>query len=132
MVRSLRMAGGCDRPQTRGPTWCRHDCDARMTTRPITVPRLTGGLPLLGHALEFYRDPVKLIQRGRDLHGDIFSLRLFGQLIHVVTGAAGNAAFFKAPDAVLSVNEAYRFTVPIFGKGLVYDVGPELMDQQLC
>ena len=102
-----------------------------MTTIPVAVPRLGGGLPLLGHAFEFYRDPVKLIQRGRDLHGDVFTLRLFGRLIHVLTGAAGNAAFFKAPDAVLSVNAAYRFTVPIFGKGLVYDVGPELMDQQL-
>ena len=51
--------------------------------------------------------------------------------MHVLTGAAGNEAFFKAPDAVLSAREAYQFTVPIFGKGVAYDATAELMDQQL-
>ena len=86
---------------------------------------------MVGHALEFRRDPVGLIQRGRDRHGDIFSFTLFGNTVHVLTGAAGNEAFFKAPDAVLSAREAYQFTVPIFGKGVAYDASPELMDQQL-
>jgi hypothetical protein len=35
--------------------------------------RLAGGLPFIGHALKFRRDPVALLRRGRDLHGDIFS-----------------------------------------------------------
>jgi sterol 14alpha-demethylase len=95
------------------------------------TPRLAGGLPGLGHALEFRRDPMQLIQRGRDLYGDFFAFRLFGNSVHVLTGAAGNAAFFKAPDAVLSAREAYQFTVPIFGKGVAYDATAELMDQQL-
>ena len=94
-------------------------------------PALRGGLPGLGHALEFRRDPVWLIQRGRDRHGDVFAFRLFGNSVHVLTGAAGNEAFFKAPDAVLSAREAYQFTVPIFGKGVAYDATAELMDQQL-
>jgi sterol 14alpha-demethylase len=95
------------------------------------IPRLTGGLPFLGHAFEFRRDPVGFIQRGRDRHGDIFSFRMFGNRIHVLTGPAGNETFFKAADSVLSAREAYQFTVPIFGKGVAYDVTPELMDQQL-
>ncbi len=95
------------------------------------IPRLKGGLPFLGHALEFRRDPVGFIQRGRDLHGDIFSFLMFGNRIHVLTGPAGNETFFKAADSVLSAREAYQFTVPIFGKGVAYDVSPELMDQQL-
>lgn len=96
---------------------------------PVSV--LAGGLPFLGHALEFRRDPVSLIQRGRDRFGDIFSFVLFGRRVHVMTGPAGNAAFFKAPDDVLSPREAYQFTVPIFGKGVAYDVAPELMGAQL-
>src|SRR5437764_13689159 len=95
------------------------------------IPRLAGGLPILGHAIEFRRDPVGLIRRGRDLHGDLFTLSLFGMRVHVLTGLAGNAAFFKASDAVLSARDVYQFTVPIFGKGVAYDVSPELMDQQL-
>jgi sterol 14-demethylase len=96
-----------------------------------TIPRLQGGLPLLGHALEFRRDPIGLLQRGRDRYGTIFSFHLFGRTVHVLTGAAANEAFFKASDQVLSAKEAYQFTVPIFGEGVAYDVDPELMDQQL-
>jgi sterol 14alpha-demethylase len=95
------------------------------------IPRLVGGMPLVGHAIEFRRDPVGLIQRGRDRHGNIFSLTLFGNTVHVLTGIAGNEAFFKAADAVLSAREAYQFTVPIFGEGVAYDASPEMMDQQL-
>ena len=95
------------------------------------IPRLAGGLPFLGHAVEFYRDPVGLIRRGRDRYGDIFSLVLFGRRVCVLTGAAGNEAFFRAPDSVLSAKEAYQFTVPIFGKGVAYDASAELMDAQL-
>jgi sterol 14-demethylase len=97
--------------------------------RPI--PSLSGGLPFIGHALGFRLDPVGLLQRGRDLHGDIFSFVLFGRRLHVLTGTSGNEAFFKASDAVLSAREAYQFTVPIFGKGIADDASPELMDQQL-
>jgi len=101
----------------------------RSVGKPI--PRLGGGLPLAGHAIEFRRDPVGLVQRGRDLYGDVFSFGLFGRTVNVLTGAHGNEAFFKASDAVLSAKEAYQFTVPIFGKGVAYDTTPELMDQQL-
>ena len=36
-------------------------------TRP---PELSGGLPWLGHALEFRRNPVALLGRGRARWGD--------------------------------------------------------------
>jgi sterol 14-demethylase len=99
-------------------------------SRGKPIPRLGGALPLVGHALEFHRNPVGLIQRGRDRHGNVFAFRLFGR-VHVLTGTAGNEAFFKAPDAILSAREAYQFTVPIFGKGVAYDATPDVMDQQL-
>jgi sterol 14-demethylase len=100
-------------------------------SRGKPIPRLGGALPLFGHAIEFHRNPVGLIQRGRDRHGNVFTLRLFGKTVHVLTGTAGNEAFFKAPDAILSAWEAYQFTVPIFGKGVAYDATPDVMDQQL-
>jgi sterol 14-demethylase len=102
-----------------------------VAARAKPTPRLPGGLPYLGHALEFRRDPVGLIERGRDRLGDIFAFRLLGRTVHALTGPAGNEAFFRAPDSVLSARAAYQFTVPIFGEGLVYDAPPELMDQQL-
>ena len=95
------------------------------------VPRLGGGLPWLGHAAAFHRDPVALLARGRATHGPHFRFRLFGQEVHALLSPAGNEAFFRASDDQLSAREAYRFTVPIFGPGVAYDVAPALMDEQL-
>src|SRR5437016_13996822 len=86
-----------------------------------TPPVLRGGLPFLGHAIEFHRDPTTLLQRGRDQFGEIFSFLLAGNLVTVLTGPEGNEAFFHASDDQLSAKEAYQFTVPIFGKGIAYD-----------
>jgi len=94
-------------------------------------PELDGGLPLVGHALEFYRNPVALLRRGREQFGDVFCLRLAGKRVAVFTGPKANAAFFKAPEDQLSAKDAYRFTVPIFGKGIVYDATPEVMSEQM-
>src|SRR5262245_3023837 len=95
------------------------------------VPRLEGGLPFLGQAMAFRRDPVRLLRGGYERHGDVFSFTLFGQTVTALIGPAGNEAFFKASDDVLNPKAAYQFMVPIFGKGVAYDVSPELMDYQL-
>lgn len=86
------------------------------------IPALRGGLPILGRALDFQRDPVSLLMRGRDDLGDIFHFRLFGKTVYALLSPAGNAAFFRAPDDQLGQRDAYRFMVPIFGRGVAYDV----------
>lgn len=95
------------------------------------APRLEGGLPFVGHALEFNRNPIRFLQRARDKHGDIFSMVLAGQKVAVLTGPRANEAFFRAPDDQLSAKEAYRFTVPLFGKDIAYATTPERMSEQL-
>jgi len=102
--------------------------DRHRDRRP---PELRGGLPWLGHALEFYRYPVQVLQRGRSQFGDVFSFLLGGNHVAVLTGPKANAAFFRAPEDQLSAKAAYQFTVPIFGKGIAYDASPEVMDEQL-
>jgi sterol 14-demethylase len=94
-------------------------------------PELEGGLPFFGHALEFQRDPVGLIRRGRERFGELFSFLLAGKQVAVLTGPRANEAFFLARDEQLSTKEAYRFTVPIFGRGIAYDASPEVMNEQL-
>jgi sterol 14-demethylase len=94
-------------------------------------PELPGGLPWLGHALEFRRDPVALLRRARERFGEIFRFRLAGTSVTVLTGPPANAAFFNAPDDQLSAKDAYQFTVPVFGKGVAYDASPEQMDEQM-
>jgi sterol 14-demethylase len=94
-------------------------------------PELPGGLPWLGHALAFHRDPVHLLRRGRQRLGELFSFRLAGNTVAVFTGPRANEAFFRAPDKQLNARAAYQFTVPIFGKGIAYDAPAERMDEQL-
>jgi len=104
---------------------------AAIDTKKHFPPELLGGLPFLGHAIEFHRDPAGLLQRGRDRFGEIFSFLLAGKLVTVLTGPRANEAFFHAADDQLSAKEAYQFTVPIFGKGIAYDVSPDVMSEQL-
>lgn len=98
------------------------------TGRP---PDLPGGLPFLGHVIAFRRNPVALLQQGREHFGDIFSLSVLGQRFAVLTGPSANEAFFRAPEDQLSAKEAYGFTVPMFGAGIAYDASSALMDEQL-
>jgi sterol 14-demethylase len=95
------------------------------------VPHLRSPLPVIGHALAFNRDPVGLLSGGHRRFGEIFSFTLFGKRVFALIGPRGNEAFFRAGDDALGARDAYRFTVPIFGPGVAYDVEPALMDEQL-
>lgn len=97
-----------------------------------TPPMLPGGLPLLGHALEMRTDPVGLMQRGRDMFGDIFSMKLPGATGVVMTGVKANEKYFRLKDDDVSQAEAYQLMTPIFGKGMAYDAPPKVMREQLA
>jgi sterol 14alpha-demethylase len=99
--------------------------------RSAQPPEFRGGLPFLGHALQFNRNPVRFLQRGRERFGDIFSFLLAGNRVAVLTGPKANEAFFRAADDQLSAREAYQFTVPIFGKDIAYAASPQRMSEQL-
>jgi sterol 14-demethylase len=95
------------------------------------APMLPGGLPWLGHALALRRDPVALLLEGRARLGDVFAIRLAGTRVTVCLGPRAQGAFFQAPETRLSARDVYRFTTPIFGRGVVYDTTPEIMDEQM-
>ncbi len=97
------------------------------------LPELRGGIrvPVLGYAFEFARNPVALIERGRQKYGDVFFMQLTGKRVMVLTGPTANEAFFRAPDSQLTQREVYQFMVPVFGPGVAYDCEPQLMEEQL-
>lgn len=94
-------------------------------------PRLSGGLPLLGHTMGFLRNLTGLLERARAEHGDVVSIPVLGRQIVLVTGPAGQEAVFRAKDDVLSPKAAYKLMVPIFGQGVVYDCDDDRMNEQL-
>ena len=95
------------------------------------APEVSGGLPGLGHVVEFRRDPVGLLRRGQREHGAVFAFRLLRTRVTVCAGPPVHGAFFDAPKDALSARHVYQFTIPIFGPGVVYDVPPEVAVTQL-
>lgn len=94
-------------------------------------PLFEGGYPLIGHTIEFVREPVALMRRAQQTLGDVFRFRIVGQEFTVVAGPENHDKYFRAAETQLSAKEVYKFTVPIFGKGIAYDAEPQIMDEQL-
>jgi sterol 14-demethylase len=84
-----------------------------------------------GHLEDLRSDPIDLLHRVRDECGDIGRFRLADRDVVLVSGAAANEVFFRAPDSVLDQGEAYPFMTPIFGKGVVFDATPEQRQEML-
>ncbi|MEM7117896.1 MAG: cytochrome P450, partial [Chloroflexota bacterium] len=62
---------------------------------------VSGGLPLLGHALEFRSKVAQLDQRGHAEHGDVFAMKMMNKNMAVVTGANYNKKFYLETDKSL-------------------------------
>ena len=84
----------------------------------IEPPMVSGGLPLLGHAIEFMRDPHKVIRRGYDEHGLIFTLKLGPRKAHFLLGPDYHQFFFKETDGVFSMRRGYETLLKMFDKKL--------------
>ena len=101
------------------------------TTAGKEPPKMPGALPLLGHMLEFGKNPFSYMMKLRNSLGEIGEFRMFHQKMVLMTGPEANEAFFRAPDSQLDQSQAYKIMTPIFGKGVVFDAPPHKKDQQL-
>lgn len=102
---------------------------AQADTREL--PRLPGGLPWLGHALAFKRDPVGFLRHGQEAIGDAFTFSLLGQRVAFMSGPGAHQAVFTAREDLLSCREAYQLMVPILGEGVLYGAERPVMEQQV-
>lgn len=95
-----------------------------MTT--LTTPkRVSGGDGEHGHLEELATDPIGLFWRVRDECGDVGQFQLADREVVLVSGAAANEEFFRAPEEDLDQAAAYPFMTPVFGEGVVFDTSPE-------
>lgn len=84
-----------------------------MTTKQ-KIPTLSGGLPIIGHTLEFQRSPQELIKRGYAEHGEFFSYRLANKNVAVMGGVENQRTFFTQTDKKLNMNKPYQFLSAMF------------------
>ncbi len=97
----------------------------------LAVPKLAGGWPVLGHMRAFQKDPVAMLARGACDLGELYQFQIGPQSFVLFAGPPAHTAYFKAPDDQLDAKSVYQFTVPMFGRGVAYDVAPEIMSEQL-
>jgi sterol 14alpha-demethylase len=88
---------------------------------PVRPPAYNVGIPIVGNILAFVRNPLALVWDGYARKGSCFTVRLAHKRLTFLIGPAASDAFFRASDAELDQSEPYRFSVPVFGKQVVYD-----------
>ncbi len=97
----------------------------------LAPPRLSGGMPVVGHTVEFVRNALGLLSRAHDELGEVAAFEVMGRNMVAVYGPQAHEAVFRAPEEQLSPQEAYKIMTPVFGKGLVYDAPHAKMNEQL-
>src|SRR5689334_61166 len=65
-------------------------------------PELSGGLPGIGHTVEFIRGTIELLFRAQREHGEICSFDVFNRKMVAAFGPEAHEAIFRAPDEQLS------------------------------
>eukprot|EP00946_MAST-07B_sp_MAST-7B-sp1_P005355 g5355.t1 len=86
---------------------------------PKAPPVYTTGLPLVGPFLSFAKDQLGTVRRAREAtKSDVFTISPLGTFL---IGADAHKPFFESFDEELDQAPVYKFMIPIFGKGVVYD-----------
>jgi sterol 14-demethylase len=98
------------------------------TTLP---PRVSGEQPGTGHMEEFSANFARFLMRCHAECGELAEYNMAGQITVLMSGPEAQEAFFKTLDKKLSRAAAYQATVPVFGKGVIFDAPPERMKTQL-
>lgn len=97
---------------------------------PLPTPPVVPGLPLIGNAIDFRRNPVNVLLEGYQRFGPIFAIRLGPMRAAVLIGPEMNRFVFDETDHILSMSEAYQAFVPIFGEGFTLAVPPAEYQEQ--
>ncbi|KAJ9616094.1 hypothetical protein H2204_014088 [Knufia peltigerae] len=89
-------------------------------------------LPWLGSTVDYGKDPYNFFFKCREKYGDCFTFGLLGMKVTVFLGAKGNNFILNGKLKDLNAEEVYGpLTVPVFGRGVVYDVdNARFMDQK--
>ncbi len=87
-------------------------------------PMVSGGLPVIGHAIEMLQDRESLFKRGYVEHGELFTIKLGPQYVVVITGAEHNKVFYTETDKTLNMQDGYEFLKASIGE-ILFTASPE-------
>lgn len=79
-----------------------------------------GGLPLLGHGLDYLRDPMRLWEKRYHRYGPVSWFRAFGTRIVALLGPEASGVVLQNRDKAFANGEAWQFLIgPFFDRGLM-------------
>ncbi|XP_062978842.1 7-alpha-hydroxycholest-4-en-3-one 12-alpha-hydroxylase-like [Elgaria multicarinata webbii] len=81
-----------------------HQIGAFRKRKPKEPPLDKGFLPWLGHGLSFIRSPIEFLERMRKKHGDIFTVLLGGNYMHVVIDPSTYEPLMKVSKQMINFN----------------------------
>eukprot|EP00127_Corallochytrium_limacisporum_P005625 Clim_evm4s210 gene=Clim_evmTU4s210 len=94
-------------------------------------PMAKGGLPVLGHAVQFGTDPINFLTKCYVEYGEVFSINLLGKTCTYLVGPKPAPIFFASKNDDLNAEDVYaNLTVPVFGPGVAYDVPNNVFAEQ--
>ncbi|XP_009875900.1 PREDICTED: lanosterol 14-alpha demethylase-like, partial [Apaloderma vittatum] len=94
-------------------------------------PYVSSGIPFLGHTIAFGKNPTEFLESAYKKYGPVFSFTLLGKPITYLVGSDAAALLFNSKNDDLNAEDVYsRMTVPVFGKGVVYDVPNTVFSEQ--
>eukprot|EP00172_Hildenbrandia_rubra_P003647 Plantae.Rhodophyta-Hildenbrandia_rubra.ctg6083.p1 GENE.Plantae.Rhodophyta-Hildenbrandia_rubra.ctg6083~~Plantae.Rhodophyta-Hildenbrandia_rubra.ctg6083.p1 ORF type:complete len:515 (+),score=65.98 Plantae.Rhodophyta-Hildenbrandia_rubra.ctg6083:804-2348(+) len=108
-----------------------HKGVSRSKNAASLPPSYRCGIPVIGNIVQFARDPLGLIWDAYQSLGPCFTVRLAHKRLTFLIGPEAHASFFRGSDEELSQREPYSFSVPVFGKGVLYDAPLHIRLQQL-
>nr|QNS29935.1 cytochrome P450 [Nothapodytes nimmoniana] len=94
------------------------------------LPPVVKAWPVVGGLVRFLKGPVVMLREEYPKLGSVFTCKLLNKKITFLIGPEVSAHFFKAEESDLSQQEVYRFNVPTFGPGVVFDVDYSVRKEQ--
>jgi sterol 14-demethylase len=99
-------------------------------------------IPWFGNIVPFGENPITFLQSCYDkvivpsskFHpqfGPVFSFTMFGTEVTYLLGAEASSSFWSSHNDFLNAEDLYaNLTVPVFGKGVAYDVPHKVFSEQ--
>ncbi|MBT6431820.1 MAG: cytochrome P450 [Deltaproteobacteria bacterium] len=94
---------------------------SKASNDTLSAPPMIGGrLPMVGHTLEFLKDPTGVMRRGYKEKGPIFSIDLGMKKAVALIGPDYHKFFFKETDGIFSMRQGYETLMKMFDKRLFF------------
>ncbi|QLE70260.1 cytochrome P450 [Streptomyces rectiverticillatus] len=104
--------------------------DAQAAAQPggRNLPKADGGLPVIGHAIPFFQDPVGFLLRAHGRQGEAVTFSLPGRRVASFCGPQANAVVLSLDDTEADRRPVYEpLLAPLLGRGVGFNAPADVM-----